>query len=115
MRTGLLPIKFLTLVLLGLRFPPPIPKKFGGRLTLESAHGLTHAEPRSGGVTHDAKASQLCRVRQKPKMEIVLTKSAKFDAIVAEENEPNAADFGDEYGAHAPEMSCSAFSQSIVL
>ncbi|CAL5228047.1 g11112 [Coccomyxa viridis] len=37
------------------------------------------------------------RVRQKPKMEIVLTKSAEFDAIVAEENEPNAADSAD-YG-----------------
>ena len=38
----------------------------------------------------------ICRVRQKPKMEIVLTKSAEFDAIVAEENEPNAAD--SDYG-----------------
>ncbi|CAK0771550.1 hypothetical protein CVIRNUC_003871 [Coccomyxa viridis] len=37
------------------------------------------------------------RVRQKPKMEIVLTKSAEFDAIVAEENEPNAGDFGEYY------------------
>ena len=62
---------------------------------------------------HDADASWPCRVRQKPKMEIVLTKSAEFNAIVAEENEPNAADFGEYYGAHAPEMPCSALSQSI--
>lgn len=39
------------------------------------------------------------RLRQKPKMEIVLTKSAEFDAIVAEENEPNAAD-SEEYGGN---------------
>ena len=32
-------------------------------------------------------------------MEIVLTKSAEFDAIVAEENEPNAADSAD-YGGN---------------
>jgi len=31
-------------------------------------------------------------------MEIVLTKSAEFDAIVAEENEPNGADFADYNG-----------------
>ena len=31
-------------------------------------------------------------------MEIVLTKSAEFDTIVAEENEPNAADSGDYDG-----------------
>ena len=33
-------------------------------------------------------------------MEIVLTKSAEFDAIVAEENEPHAADSG-EYGGES--------------
>ena len=38
------------------------------------------------------------RVRQKPKMEIVLTKSAEFDAIVAEENKPNAAESGEYDG-----------------
>lgn len=42
--------------------------------------------------------SGVCRVRQKPKMEIVLTKSAEFDAIVAEENDPNGADSGDYNG-----------------
>ena len=47
-------------------------------------------------------------------MEIVLTKSAEFDAIVAEENEPNAGDFGEYYGAHAPKMRCSACSHRIV-
>ena len=114
MLAGLLPIILLKLMLLGLRSLPAIPKTSGSRLTLGSAHSLTHAEPRSGGVTYDAEASWLCRVRQKPKMEIVLTKSAEFDAIVAEENEPNAADFGDYYGAHVSEMSCSALSWSIV-
>ncbi len=63
---------------------------------------------------HDAEVSWPCRVRQKPKMEIVLTKSAEFDAIVAEENEPNAGDFGEYYGAHASKNSCSAFSHHIV-
>lgn len=47
-----------------------------------------------------------CRVRQKPKMEIVLTKSAEFDAIVAEEIEPNSADSGD-YGGDS--LWCSTY------
>jgi len=40
-------------------------------------------------------------------MEIVLTKSAEFDAIVAEENEPNGADSADYNGV----ISYSLFSQ----
>ena len=50
------------------------------------------------------------RVRQKPKMEIVLTKSAEFDAIVAEENEPNAAESGEYNGErmfHKNPSSCA--------
>ena len=41
---------------------------------------------------------RLRRIRQKPKVEIVLTKSAEFDTIVAEENEPNAAESGEYDG-----------------
>ena len=40
-------------------------------------------------------------------MEIVLTKSAEFDAIVAEENEPNGADSADYNGV----ISYSLFPQ----
>ncbi len=50
------------------------------------------------------------RVRQKPKMEIVLTKSADFDIIVAGENEANAADSGQYDGesmCHMTPSSCN--------
>ena len=104
------------LVLLGLRLLYRVLRAileiFRARLTLGPAHSLTHAEARCGRDMNGAESVWPCRVRQKPKMEIVLTKSAEFDAIVAEENEPNAGDFGEYYGAHAPEMSCSAFCTS---
>ena len=52
----------------------------------------------------------LRRIRQKPKVEIVLTKSAEFDAIVADENEPNGAESGEYDGKrmfHMIRSSCA--------
>ena len=119
MWTGLCPMSLVRLVLLALRLLnglfPAILKIFRIRQILGPAHSLMHAEPSFGGDMHDAEASWPCRVRQKPKMEIVLTKSAEFDAIAAEENEPNAGDFGEYYGAISPKIRCSALSQSIAL
>ena len=61
----------------------------------------------AGCGDHGDDVSGVCRVRQKPKMEIVLTKSAEFDAIVAEDNEPNGADSADYNGV----ISYSLFPQ----
>jgi hypothetical protein len=52
----------------------------------------------------------LRRIRQKPKVEIVLTKSAEFDTIVAEENDPNGAESGEYDGKrmfHMIHLSCA--------
>ena len=63
MLTGLLPMTLLTLELLAPRLLygalPAVwgsPNSFGARMTVWSAHSLTHAEPRSAGDMYDAEA-----------------------------------------------------------